>query len=107
MAQYRTTEQLQKIEHWLNDESFPLERLEKLAENGYLIPVHRNGERGVMYVIAYKRLGSIIINIEFQYGDKFKKAYTYDGYLAYPIINAMQNFFKFFNIKYAMGVLND
>lgn len=105
MAQYQTTKQLQKIEHWLNDESFPLERLEKLAENGYLIPVHRNGERGVMYVNLYHATGCLHLNIEFQYGDRYVKAYTYNGYLSYPIIHTMQEFFKFFNIKYAMGVL--
>lgn len=40
MAQYHTTEQLQKVEHWLNSHAFPLERLERLEENCPIIPVY-------------------------------------------------------------------
>lgn len=114
MAQYHTTEQLQKVEHWLNSHAFPLERLERLEENCPIIPVYIGVDffpdkpiRGIL--IWYKKhnlYDSIQVDI-FTESNTYCKTFACGRWTAITTIEALQNYFEYFQIIYANGVLND
>lgn len=111
MAKYRTTEQLQKIEHWLNSHAFPLERLERLEENCPIIPVYIGVDfplfnRGVMTWGYNPITESIQLNI-FTQKDSYHKTFACGRWVAVTTISALQVFFQQYHITYADGVLND
>lgn len=113
MTQYHTTEQLQKIEHWLNSHAFPLERLERLEENCPIIPVYINLDiysdspiRGVMTWGYNPITESIQINL-FTESNSYYKTFACGRWIAVTTINALQAFFQQYHITYADGVLND
>lgn len=113
MAQYPTTEQLQKIEHWLNSYAFPLERLERLEENCPIIPVYINLDiypdspiRGILTWGYNPITESIQINL-FTQKDSYHKTFACGRWIAVTTISALQAFFQQYHITYADGVLND
>lgn len=113
MAQYHTTEQLQKIKHWLNSIAFPLERLERLEENCPIIPVYINLDiypdspiRGVLIWDYNPITESILIKI-FTQKDIYHKTFSCGRWVAVATIIALQAFFQQYHITYADGVLND
>ena len=111
MAKYHTTEQLQKIEHWLNSHAFPLERLERLEENCPIIPVYIGADfslfiKGVMTWGYNPITESIQLNI-FTEKDSYHKTFACGRWLAVTTISALQVFFQQYHITYADGVLND
>lgn len=112
MAKYHTTEQLQKIEHWLNSIAFPLERLERLEEHCPIIPIHVGVGyrdlliRGVMTWNYNPTTESIQLNL-FTEKDSYHKTFTCGRWIAVTTISALQAFFQQYHITYADGVLND
>ena len=112
MAQYHTTEQLQKIEHWLDSHAFPLERLERLEEHCPIIPVYIGADytdlpiRGVLVWEYNPITESIQINL-FTQKDSYHKTFACGRWTAVTTIEALQLFFKKYKITYADGVLND
>lgn len=113
MAQYHTTQQLQKIEHWLDSYAFPLERLQKLEEHCPIIPVHIGLEfflespiRGVLAWEYSRTSESIQINL-FTKKDSYHKTFACGRWIAVTTISALQAFFQQYHITYADGVLND
>lgn len=113
MAQYHTTEQLQKIEHWLDSFAFPLERLERLEENCPIIPVYINLDvypdtpiRGVLTWNYRRTSESIQINL-FTQKDSYHKTFVCGRWIAVTTISALQAFFQQYHITYTDGVLND
>lgn len=112
MAKYHTTEQLQKIEHWLNSYAFPLERLERLEEHCPIIPIHIGVGyrdlliRGVMTWNYTPITESIQLNI-FTEKDSYHKVFSCGRWIAVTTISALQAFFQQYHITYANGVLND
>ena len=111
MAQYHTTEQLQKIEHWLNSHAFPLERLERLEENCPIIPVYIGADfslfiKGVLTWGYNPITESIQINL-FTQKDSYHKTFACGRWIAVTTISALQAFFQQYHITYADGVLND
>lgn len=113
MAQYHTTEKLQKVEHWLNSYAFPLERLERLEENCPIIPVYINLDiypdsptRGVMTWGYNPITESIQVNL-FTQKDIYHKTFASGRWIAVTTISALQAFFQQYHITYADGVLND
>lgn len=114
MAKYHTTEQLQKIEHWLNSHAFPLERLERLEENCPIIPVYIGVDffadkpiRGIL--VWYKKhnlYDSIQVDI-FTESNTYCKTFACGRWTAITTIEALQNYFEYYQIIYANGVLND
>lgn len=111
MAQYHTTEQLQKIEHWLNSLAFPLERLERLESNCPIIPVYLGIDyqdlplRGVM-TWDYTKYEGIQLNI-FCHEGTYHRTFPCGRWTTVITIEALQLFFKQYKITYADGVLND
>lgn len=112
MAKYHTTEQLQKIEHWLNSFAFPLERLKRLEENCPIIPVYIGADytdlpiRGVLVWEYNPITESIHINL-FTQKDSYHKTFACGRWIAVTTISALQAFFQQYHITYADGVLND
>ncbi len=114
MAQYHTTEQLQKIEHWLNSYAFPLERLERLEEHCPIIPVYIGVDyftdlpiRGVLiWHNKYNQYDRIQVDI-FTEDVTYCKTFACGRWTAITTIEFLQNFFKQYHITYADGVLND
>lgn len=112
MAKYHTTEQLQKIEHWLDSFAFPLERLERLEENCPIIPVYIGADytdlprRGVLTWGYNPITESIQINL-FTQKDSYHKTFACGRWIAVTTISALQAFFQQYHITYADGVLND
>ncbi len=112
MAQYHTTEQLQKIEHWLNSIAFPLERLKRLEEHCPVIPVYINLDypdlfiRGVMTWNYSPITESIQLNV-FTEKDSYHKTFSCGRWIAVTTITSLQAFFQQYHITYANGVLND
>lgn len=112
MAKYHTTEQLQKIEHWLDSFAFPLERLKRLEENCPIIPVYIGADytdlprRGVLVWEYNPIIESIQINL-FTQKDSYHKTFACGRWIAVTIISALQAFFQQYHIIYADGVLND
>lgn len=110
MAKYHTTEQLQKIEHWLNSLAFPLERLERLEENCPIIPVYIGVDfslfrKGVLIWDYNPITESILIKI-FTQKDSYHKTFSCGRWVAVATISALQAFFQQYYIIYADGVLN-
>lgn len=111
MAQYHTTEKLQKVEHWLNSHAFPLERLERLEENCPIIPVYIGVDfslfrKGVLTWSYNPITESIQINL-FTQKDSYHKTFACGRWIAVTTISALQTFFQQYHITYADGVLND
>ena len=114
MAQYHTTEQLQKVEHWLNSHAFPLERLERLEENCPIIPVYIGvyffTDIPIRFVLIWHKRHNMYDSIQvdiFTESNTYCKTFACGRWTAITTIEALHNFFKYYQVTYADGVLND
>ena len=114
MAQYHTTQQLQKIEHWLNSFAFPLERLQRLESNCPIIPVYigvdfftDSPRRGVLvWHFINNSYDSIQLDL-FTEDTTYYKTFACGRWVGITTVDSVQLFFKQYRITYANGVLND
>lgn len=113
MAQYHTTEQLQKIEHWLDSFAFPLERLQRLEEHCPIIPVYIGvdffTDKPIQGVLTWHKKRNMHDGIQvdiFTESNTYCKTFACGRWTSITTIEALHNFFKYYQITYANGVLN-